>query len=163
MDKHEFLDVLSRALARELPQAEVFGNVEYYRNYIEQQISAGRSESEVLGELGDPRLIAKTILEVDQQKEDERNEEYGSETVYTQDADGGGAYSSGHTRPGQPKSWFGGRLKVYGFGLREGLILFLVLAVIFLVLGTVFAVLWKLLPVILIIWLIMWLYKRFFS
>ena len=52
MDKLEFLDVLGRVLARELPQEEVLSNVAYYRNYIEQQVSRGRSEEEVLRELG---------------------------------------------------------------------------------------------------------------
>lgn len=174
MDKLEFLDVLGRVLARELPQEEVLSDVAYYRNYIEQQVSRGRSEEEVLRELGDPRLIARTILDVDQQKEEDPNGRYDgfggyagydtdTETVYTQEADGRETYSSGPERSKNPRSWFGGRLKVYGFGWREWLILFLAVAVIFLVLGTVFAVLWRLLPVILLIWLVLWLYRRFFS
>ena len=38
-------------------------HVQYYRNYIEEQAAKGRSEAEILAELGDPRLIAKTLLD----------------------------------------------------------------------------------------------------
>lgn len=58
MSKQEFLDTLRRALARELSESEVADNINYYWNYIEQQVHPGRVEEQVLSELGDPRLIA---------------------------------------------------------------------------------------------------------
>ena len=61
MSKQEFLDTLRRALARELSESEVADNINYYWNYIEQQVASGKSEEQVLSELGDPRLIARTI------------------------------------------------------------------------------------------------------
>ena len=36
--------------------------MDYYQNYIETKISGGYSEEEVLSQLGDPRLIAKSII-----------------------------------------------------------------------------------------------------
>ena len=38
-------------------------NVAYYENYIDTEIKKGRSEEAVLEELGDPRWIAKTIID----------------------------------------------------------------------------------------------------
>lgn len=37
-------------------------NVNYYENYINTQMRMGYSEEEVLNSLGDPRLIAKSII-----------------------------------------------------------------------------------------------------
>ena len=54
MSKQEFLDTLRRALARELSESEVADNINYYWNYIEQQVASGESEEQVLSELGDP-------------------------------------------------------------------------------------------------------------
>ena len=62
MSKQEFLDTLRRALARELSESEVADNINYYWNYIEQQVAFGKSEEQVLSELGDPRLIARRII-----------------------------------------------------------------------------------------------------
>ena len=63
ISKQELLDTLRRALARELSESEVADNINYYWNYIEQQVASGKSEEQVLSELGDPRLIARTILQ----------------------------------------------------------------------------------------------------
>ena len=68
MSKEEFLDTLRKVLARELSESEVADNINYYWNYIEQQIASGKTEEQVLQELGDPRLIARTILQVDREK-----------------------------------------------------------------------------------------------
>ena len=84
MSKQEFLDTLRRALARELSESEVADNINYYWNYIEQQVASGESEEQVLSELGDPRLIARTILQVDKQKEGAADPYY-KNNVYTED------------------------------------------------------------------------------
>ena len=90
MSKQEFLDTLRRALARELSEGEVADNINYYWNYIEQEIAFGKSEEQVLSELGDPRLIARTILQVDEQREeDENGRSFGyQEEVFTANPDG---------------------------------------------------------------------------
>ena len=62
MSKEEFLDTLRKVLARELSESEVADNINYYWNYIEQQVASGKSEEQVLSELGDPRLIARRII-----------------------------------------------------------------------------------------------------
>lgn len=64
MTKQEFLENLRRSLSG-LDYQTINNHMQYYTEYIEVEIRKGRSEEEVLGELGDPRLIAKTILEME--------------------------------------------------------------------------------------------------
>lgn len=59
MTKHEFLTTLRECLLGNVPSEVVEENVKYYREYIE---SSGKSETESLGELGDPHLISRTII-----------------------------------------------------------------------------------------------------
>ena len=40
-------------------------HIRYYEDYIQSQVRGGRSEQEVLQELGDPHLIAKTLIDTD--------------------------------------------------------------------------------------------------
>ena len=42
--------------------AQVQDNVEYYKNYIKEEMKSGNSEQEVMKMLGDPWAIDKTIL-----------------------------------------------------------------------------------------------------
>lgn len=164
MTKNEFLDTLARVLNRELSESEVRSNIRYYEGYIDQQTAGGRSEAEVLRELGDPRLIARTILQVDQQREEAQDgyasDAYDAQTVYTENSDG--TYHESYEEEEQ-QDRFGGRVKVYGFGWKQWLIVVLVLLVIFMILGTVFAVVWRLFPFILLGAGLWWLYKRFLS
>lgn len=63
MTRFEFTAQLRKALSGRVNHAAVNENVKYYENYIDTEIKKGRSEREVLEELGDPRLIAKTIID----------------------------------------------------------------------------------------------------
>lgn len=63
MDRTEFIERLQRALAGGVNSSRVAENVQYYREYIDVEIRKGRSEKEVLESLGDPRLLAKSIIE----------------------------------------------------------------------------------------------------
>lgn len=60
MTKKEFLDILADALSGNIPMSEVNENIKYYRDYIENGES---SEEEALKKLGDPHLIARTIID----------------------------------------------------------------------------------------------------
>ena len=62
MSKREFLDKLRKALENDLSGPVVQENVNYYSNYINEEVQKGRSEREVLDELGDPWAIAKNIV-----------------------------------------------------------------------------------------------------
>lgn len=63
MKRDEFLAGFHDALIGKVPDSVIQDNLNYYRNYINSQISSGRSEEEVLNMLGDPRLLAKTVEE----------------------------------------------------------------------------------------------------
>lgn len=65
MTKFEFTDRLRKALSGRVNHSVVNDHVAYYEKYIDAEIKKGRSEQEVLQELGDPRLIAKTIIEAE--------------------------------------------------------------------------------------------------
>ena len=77
MDRYEFISALRAALNGKVPATTVEDNVQYYEEYIEVQLRQGKSEEEVLSALGDPRLLAKTIIEAN--KYAEGAETYGGE------------------------------------------------------------------------------------
>lgn len=61
MNKIEFVEQLRRSLSVIEDYTFVNDTIAYYENYIESQIRMGKSEEQVMQELGDPRLIAKSI------------------------------------------------------------------------------------------------------
>lgn len=63
MDCEEFLRQFRDALDGKVSESVIQDNVNYYRSYISSQTAGGRSESDVLRVLGEPRLLAKTIEE----------------------------------------------------------------------------------------------------
>ena len=63
MLRQEFLDQLRTALAGELSTGEISEQIEYYNGYINEEVRKGNSEEAVIDSLGDPRLIAKTIID----------------------------------------------------------------------------------------------------
>lgn len=63
MTKFQFLAEMKKALDGNVPESVIKENEIYYLNYIDEQIKAGKREREVLEMLGDPILIAKTIIE----------------------------------------------------------------------------------------------------
>lgn len=69
MDRYEFISTLRTALTGKVPATTVEDNVQYYEEYIEIQLRQGKSEEEVLEGLGDPRLLAKTIIEANKYAE----------------------------------------------------------------------------------------------
>lgn len=58
MSKKEFLATLQEALAGQIPEGEIATQLDYYKSYIHNS----DSEKQALEELGDPRLIARTII-----------------------------------------------------------------------------------------------------
>lgn len=68
MTKIVFLDKLKKALGNDLPSDVVQEHVNYYHNYIDEEIGKGRSEAEVICELGDPWAIARNIIAAEEIK-----------------------------------------------------------------------------------------------
>ena len=52
MNKKEFLDILYEQLSGQMLEGNVAAHVQYYRNYIEEEQRKGRSEDDILNELG---------------------------------------------------------------------------------------------------------------
>ena len=139
MNKEAFIDTLRRALYGKVSDYELTDHVRYYEDYIRQEMNRGRSEQEVLEELGDPRLIARTILETSGMK--------APEVEYTIDE--------------EPADHEEGGVKVHTFSgwkgtLMMALIAAAVIAMIVLVLGLAI----YLLPVIIAVMLISWLIRK---
>ncbi|MCI8950784.1 MAG: DUF1700 domain-containing protein [Lachnospiraceae bacterium] len=63
MDKKEFLEKLALALAGQVSRPVIEENIRYYDDYITERLKKGIALSDVLEELGDPRLIAKSIID----------------------------------------------------------------------------------------------------
>lgn len=63
MNKREFLQKLREYLSYELPERYVDKNIDYYSDYIDNEVRSGRTVREVLEDLGDPQLIARTITD----------------------------------------------------------------------------------------------------
>lgn len=62
MDKNEFLTELRQSLDGEIPPYAIDGHVRYYEDYLSNNYDE-KSELDKLRELGDPRLIARTIVD----------------------------------------------------------------------------------------------------
>lgn len=123
MTKREFLERLKSALGNDLNSAKVQENVAYYNEYIDGEVRKGRSESEVVEELGDPWAIAKTIS-------DSEEVQSGSQS--------NSVYESGNTADDRTS---GQRGKVHVINLnskwKAALILLGVLGIIFLLLAVI--------------------------
>ena len=63
MNKKEFLDILRQSLVGEVDNIVIEQNIRFYSEYISSQHD--KSEDEIIDEIGDPRLIAKTIIETE--------------------------------------------------------------------------------------------------
>ncbi len=63
MTKEEFLGELRSSLSGNVSAQVINDNLGYYENFINTEIRKGRSEEDVFEELGNPRLLAKTIID----------------------------------------------------------------------------------------------------
>lgn len=63
MNKKEFLDILRQSLVGEVDNVVIEQNIRFYSEYIGSHND--KSEEEIIDEIGDPRLIAKTIIETE--------------------------------------------------------------------------------------------------
>lgn len=81
MNRTEFIERLQRALAAGISSGQVADNVRYYQDYIDSEVRRGRSEREVLDSLGDPRLLAKSIIEANKHA----GTSYGSNRQYDEE------------------------------------------------------------------------------
>lgn len=75
-DRFEFLEKLRQSLAGRIDAGTLQDTVNYYQEYFEIQMRSGKSEQQILEQLGDPRLLAKTILQAEQRSSTVQEEAY---------------------------------------------------------------------------------------
>lgn len=63
MTRDEFLRKLQAELVLSVSERVIENQLSYYQDYINGEVAGGRSEAEVISELGDPRLLARTIID----------------------------------------------------------------------------------------------------
>lgn len=120
MTQREFIKQLKAALEEGNVSSRIVNdNVEYYNNYITEQLAAGRTIDDIINGLGSPRLIAKTIIEA---------------------SNGAGADSSSDSSgPSHTFIWIRNSMKDYGWVWK--LVGFLLVAtIILLILKGIFAI-----------------------
>lgn len=164
MTKQEFLQGLEERLTAEGAFQLVRENLDFYGNYIDGEVAKGRTEEEVLEELGDPSMIGRTILEAAGYDIDgvPDTNPGGDANAREQDAGfgnyGGGTgrryESSTETTEGDP---FGGRVfRTEGAGawLMIGAVVLILVLVILFILGLFWVLSPILVPVLIAFWLI---------
>lgn len=63
MSRQEFLQRLRDTLMGEVPGNVIEENIRYYDDYIRTEAAKGTTEESVITSIGDPRLIARTIID----------------------------------------------------------------------------------------------------
>ena len=145
MSKQEFVAKLRVALNGKLPASKVEETANYYQDYINTEIRKGKSEEEVMELLGDPRLIARTII----QTNGSENSGVGGEYDFDPDAS---ARQNGYSGF-QAGGWFQ--------RIPRWLIILIAVAIVLVVLAVVFSVLSALAPFIFVMAVVIFLIKLF--
>lgn len=66
MKKEQFLQELRDSLEGEVSDQVLYENINYYRQYLEDQQREGKTEEEAIEELGQPSWIARSIIEAEE-------------------------------------------------------------------------------------------------
>lgn len=142
MDRNEFLEILGNALKGEIPDYEIAGHIQYYDSYIRE--NNGKTEEEKLAELGDPRLIAKTIIDARMSRGGQESYQY-EEEADGQEANQGNVYYKSYSWEGL--AWYQKLLAI--------LILLLVIVVVIAVAGLGIQIFFSVvLPVLIVVFVI---------
>lgn len=154
MCKKEFLDILYNQLSGQMPEGSVAAHVQYYRNYIEDEQQKGRTETDILNDLGDPRLIARTLLDTEVGAGNPQNGSTYSATYNEADYDYNEYDSSDSAREHVKKHSF--KLDLSTWYGKVAVIL--IAAVVLLLLVTILGIL---IPVVIVAGVIMYIVSQF--
>ncbi len=155
MTRQEFLQELQLALEGQLSQAAIDDHVRYYNNYIREEVRKGNTEQAVIERLGNPRLIAKTLIDTTDQYHRAAGREYHGES-YEREQPGKGFYA-GYSQDDGWNVRMGGRKLNSWYGK-----LFLIVAAILIVVVAANVVAF-LLPVLVPVVLILLICSLFFG
>lgn len=139
MTRSEFLSQLREALQGDLSSSTVQENVNYYNSYISEEVAKGKREEEVLQMLGDPWILAHTIIDA--------NDGTDRETVYES---GGGSYTSSRAQNEYGRSNTGSNIHVFGLDTwwKKLLLVLVVIMVVVLIVAVISGVVQLLAPVL---------------
>ncbi|MFI3238054.1 MAG: DUF1700 domain-containing protein [Lachnospiraceae bacterium] len=138
MTKREFIDTLRLSLTGRMTTGTVLDHVNYYEEYFANQMYQGYTEEEICRTLGDPHLIAKSLIAADKFE--------GSESTFAE-----GEIIGDEKKKATFKSF-----KIPGF-----LIVLVVLLVVFFLISAAFSIFVALLPYIIPVALVLYAIKFF--
>lgn len=150
MNKQEFVDRLRVSLSGRISPVLVEENTCYYEDYINTQVRLGEAEENVLEGLGDPRLIARSIV--------------AAENVKKEDVDGSRTYGGEEDaarRNGIRRFFHTVSLPAWALPVMAAGLLIIVFAVLGLILSLVLQVIAWLWPLIAIAMIVIFFIKLF--
>ena len=157
MRKEEFLQSLRRSLNGDVPPGVIEENIRYYDGYITSEVLKGRTEEEVTAEIGDPRLIARTIEDTTDGAKNNVYSTYSESYVY-EDPDR--RSDDGRDRSyGTRGSFHYIDLNKWYWKLLGLLVVIGVVMLVLMVIGGILSILIPMLPVLLAVLFVMWLIK----
>ena len=160
MNKDEFLRRLEDALSGEVPASVIRENLNYYADYLSQELGKGRTMDEIIEEIGEPNIVARTIIN-SAEAAGETGDGHGSfEDASPRDDDRRSTYSQGSYQNGSAPNIHYFDLNKY-WKLALVVILFLVISVVFSIMGGVFYLLIRFSGPILMCLIIYWIVKNF--
>ncbi len=127
MEKREFLDVLQQSLNGEVSSDVIEQNIRYYDQYISAQ--SAEEEARAIEMLGDPRLIAKTVIETDR-----ASKQKGSNKANHNPSDNSGKYDSNKDYSSHNDRNHGRNIFFTNFTWKQKLTMILIMIVVFIVL-----------------------------
>lgn len=155
MTRTDFINGLRDGLQGEVSPAVIQESVSYYDRYISDEIASGKTEEQVLEELGSVRLIVKSILEAqagaEKKQEEHRQQQEREERREQRRESRKPRFHLDRNKNGKLQIKFGEFVlnSWYGITLAILLVLLLIAIIVALIIGA-FLLAWKLLPVILI-------------
>jgi len=137
MNKYEFITELQKYLTGKVSAYKLQDLTRYYQDYIDTEIRKGRAEEEVIASLGDPRLLAKSIVTAQRNADTEWEEEYSE----------GYANEMGNDQKKRTQFIYNGkeipRWKLWLYGILSVVALFAIFALVGRVLGFAFVLFFR--------------------
>lgn len=147
MTKQDFLESLRCTLNGNISPATVEEHIRFYDGYFRTEASKGKSEAEIAAGLGEPRILARTLIDAAGRAGDEyaqKKSQYGGE-----------AGPEEYHRPNASGESAGMLRKVQMPGWLLALIVIAVLLVVLRIVGTIiFALLPYMIPVVIVVYVI---------
>ena len=158
MNKYDFITELQKHLTGKVSPQKVQELTRYYQDYIDTEIRKGKTEEEVLTSLGEPRLLAKSIVTaegMDDYSEDDYREHGYANEMNEDDIPKAQFVFNGKVVP---------RWKIWAVVIAVILVLLIILSIVGQLLGLAFMLIFKfVLPILIPIIIVYLIYVLFFD